>query len=118
MYLGDKAPSLDDLPDTYRCIYCEALLENQDDDMCDECATPSVLEIELCTDCLYVNANGWKEEETGRPLPDPEPMSLLTRYLVSENEECSGEAHFGKYPCDGCGTKLFGSRYCCVAVLR
>lgn len=69
--------------------------------------------VSLCSDCVYFDEYGWDAGHTGRPLPDPVPMSLLAGKTVSEDErthECEG--HFAYSPCDGCGEKLAGQRYC------
>lgn len=77
--------------------------------------------VSLCTDCTHFAANGWDERMTGRPLPDPAPMSLLPHVLVSghahlfdadRDEYMDCEGHVSKYPCHGCGSTLTGVRYC------
>lgn len=64
-----------------------------------------------------MDANGWEEDLIGRPLPDPEPMSMLYGWLISPDESdhiCEG--HFSRYSCDGCGTHLAGNRYCYIGI--
>lgn len=73
--------------------------------------------VSLCGDCIYTDANGWNEEQTGQPLPDPKPMRLLDGWDIGPDDtdhECEG--HFSWSPCDGCGQTLGGTRYCYTAV--
>lgn len=66
------------------------------------------MKVSLCSDCIYMDANGWDEE-----MPEPAPMSLLDGWLISPDDtdhECEG--YFSRYPCDGCGDGLGGTRYC------
>lgn len=75
------------------------------------------MSVSLCGDCITLDANGWDEAMIGRPLPDPEPMSLLRGWLISPDEsdhDCEG--HFSWSPCEGCGCTLGGDRYCYVAI--
>jgi hypothetical protein len=76
------------------------------------------IEVEVCPDCLMFNANGWDEELYGRPLPAPEPMWLLKDFIMSslQSEEGECEGHFSISPCDGCGERLAGQRFCAIAV--
>jgi hypothetical protein len=78
---------------------------------------PEYSRADICPDCLYTDANGWSERETGRPLPEPAPLSLLEGYLIGpdcDNLEDADEAlepHFSRWSCDGCGSSLAGDRY-------
>lgn len=75
------------------------------------------MKIEICADCIYTDANGWNEEQTGRPFPVPAPLGLLNGALIGPDESdhiCEG--HFSWSPCDGCGCDLGGTRYCYEAV--
>ena len=74
------------------------------------------IELSLCGDCIYTDANGWDEELAG-PLPDPAPMSLLEGWLISPNDtDHMCEGHFSWSPCDGCGNRDGGTRYCYTAI--
>jgi len=64
----------------------------------------------VCPDCLYASANGW-DENTGRDLPDPAPLSNLPAGAILSTDEENLDAHFSSYPCDGCGSRLGGDRY-------
>ena len=65
--------------------------------------------ISLCTDCVTTDANGWEEELIGRPIPTPAPLSLLTPNSLIEMVDSN--AHFSWNRCDGCGSRLGGSRW-------
>ena len=68
-------------------------------------------ELSLCADCIYMDANGTLPDDAE---PDAQPLTKLVGWLISPNETdhiCEG--HFG-YGCDGCDTRLAGSRYCYV----
>lgn len=75
--------------------------------------------LELCEDCYYTAHVGWDESMTGRPLPEPAPLNLvpdnaLVGYAVTDPATGEhSEAHYGKYPCEGCGSALEGNRYEC-----
>lgn len=83
-------------------------------------------ELSLCGDCVYMDANGWHEDETGRPLPDPVPLSRLegishigprTCPACECPEECDvSEGYFSWSACDGCGCTLGGTRYDYIGV--
>lgn len=80
--------------------------------MTDEIFTP-LTELSLCADCIYWDAYGSLPDDAE---PDVEPMSRLKGWHIGPNETdhiCEG--HFG-YGCDGCDTRLGGSRYCCVGL--
>ena len=78
-----------------------------------------MIKLELCEDCIYTDANGWDEDQTGRPLPDPIPLGLLNGALINPDEsEHICEGHFSWSPCDGCGCDLGGTRYCYEMVTR
>jgi hypothetical protein len=72
--------------------------------------------VSLCGDCVYTDANGWDESQTGEPLPTPVPLSLIDDGdLIGPDENdhiCEG--HFSWTPCDGCGNTLGGNRYCYI----
>jgi hypothetical protein len=78
-------------------------------------------EVALCGDCIYMDANGWDEHETGEPLPVPTPLSLLPRGVLigvkacgdGDGCECRYDPHFASTPCRGCGNSLAGDRYDC-----
>lgn len=78
---------------------------------------PEYTRADICPDCLYTDANGWNEEHTGRPLPDPAPLSLLAGYLIGpdcddlEDMDKALEPSFSWSPCQGCGCTLGGDRY-------
>lgn len=72
------------------------------------------LEIEICADCLYTYANGWDERTTGRPLPDPAPLSHLDVFLIGWDVDV--EPHFSWQECEGCGCTLGGDRYAVTIV--
>ena len=74
------------------------------------------IDVALCGDCIYTDANGWDEKQTGQPLPTPEPMSLLRGYLIAPTTAYDCEGHFSRTPCQGCGQTLAGIRYCYIAV--
>ena len=82
----------------------------------------------VCADCLYTDANGWDESETGEPMPTPRPLCLLPDgaslgpALCRDNcegwqfgtcAECEAiaEGHFSWNACRGCGGTLGGTRY-------
>ena len=65
--------------------------------------------VDICADCLYTEANGWCERDTGRPLPDPVPLSHLDGYLIGWSADL--EPHFSWRDCEGCGNTLGGDRY-------
>jgi len=72
-------------------------------------------ELELCGDCIYMDANGWDVEITDGPLPENVPMSLLEGWIISPNDtDHMCEGHFSWSPCQGCGDPLGGSRYCYI----
>lgn len=72
----------------------------------------------LCSDCVYMAANGWDEAMTGRPLPDPVPLCRVPDdALIGGCVEDDCEGYFSWAPCDGCGGELGGSR-CDVTVVR
>ena len=77
------------------------------------------LEIDICADCLYTDANGWDERTTGRPLPDPAPLSHLDGFLIGGYQSDGNgylEPSFSWSPCDGCGCTLGGDRYAVTIV--
>lgn len=82
--------------------------------------TERVYRIALCRDCVYTDANGWDERETGHPLPEPAPLSMLNvlePVLLGsgwDGHECEG--FYSTSPCDGCGDRLAGTRYCYTAI--
>lgn len=66
----------------------------------------------ICSDCLYMSANGWGEE-VGRELPDPAPLSNLPRGAVvsaDADEDGNYKQHFSNSPCQGCGSTDAGGR--------
>lgn len=65
----------------------------------------TVEKLEVCTDC-YMAAAGYGVEDGY--TPDREPLSLVGYEVVVPTHE--GDAHYGKFPCDGCGTRLEGNR--------
>lgn len=70
-----------------------------------------VTELSLCADCIYWDAYGRLADDAD---PDAQPMTRLDGWLISPNETdhiCEG--HFG-YGCDGCDTRLGGTRYCYI----
>ena len=84
-------------------------------------------DLTVCGDCIYADANGWDEHETGRETPDPAPLALVNGLVfgeapcpthIEEHEECQcmSEPHFSHSPCDGCGNTYAGDRYDIVAV--
>ena len=82
--------------------------------------------VDICSDCLVMDANGWEEELIGRPLPDPAPMGLLNGYVLGTDcddmddmdaVDLANESHFSWADCDGCGN-LAGDRYRMRAVLK
>lgn len=74
------------------------------------------LTLELCSDCVYMAANGWDVNQTGRWLPVPAPLSLIgADALVGSSED--GDPHFSWSPCEGCGCTLGGDRYTVPVVL-
>lgn len=87
--------------------------------VCPDCGismeTPDVYkvdtELSLCGDCIWTDAYGHVPDGYAG---DALPMSRLRGWLISPNETdhiCEG--HFG-YGCDGCDTRLGGTRYCYV----
>lgn len=72
------------------------------------------LEIDICPDCLYTDANGWDEYNTGRPLPHPAPLNRLDGFLIGYGPNL--EPSFSWQPCDGCGSTLGGDRYAVTIV--
>ena len=75
---------------------------------------------DICADCLYMDANGWREREIGRPLPDPVPLNRLKGYLIGPDVDsledvdavnAAQEPSFSWSPCQGCGSTLGGDRY-------
>lgn len=83
--------------------------------------------VNICSDCLVMDHNGWEEELIGRPLPDPTPMSLLNGYVLGTDcddmddahaVDLANESHFSWTDCDGCGSSLGGDRYRMRAVLK
>lgn len=75
--------------------------------------------LDLCGDCYYTAHVGWDMTMTGRPLPEPAPLSLvpdnaLVGYPVTDPATgMHSEAHYGKRPCEGCGITLEGDRFTC-----
>lgn len=72
------------------------------------------IDIKLCTDCVFADANG----------PDPEMHADWTGFLpewdgwgfIAQTERYGDyneirEPHFGKAPCDGCGSHFAGDRW-------
>lgn len=72
--------------------------------------------IDICSDCMYADAYGI--DEILDPIdPEVTPLSRLdddTLIGPVIDHECEG--HFSKSPCDGCGTRLHGTRYCYEAI--
>lgn len=66
-------------------------------------------DVSVCADCIYTAANSWDERETGRPLPDPVPLSLLEASDVLTSDD--NEPHFRTSPCQACGQPLAGDRF-------
>lgn len=63
-------------------------------------------EFTVCVDC-YMAAAGYTPEETGY-TPDSEPLSRIDfQVIVPEHE---GDPHYGKFPCEGCDSRLEGNR--------
>lgn len=81
----------------------------------DDVYSVDTIELSLCADCIYMDANGTLPDDAD---PDAAPLTKLDGWLISPNETdhiCEG--HFG-YGCDGCDTRLGGTRYCYVGVQR
>ena len=68
----------------------------------------------ICPDCLYTDANGWDEYNTGRPLPHPAPLNRLDGFLIGHGPDL--EPSYSWQPCDGCGSTLGGDRYAVTIV--
>lgn len=79
-------------------------------------------EIDVCTACVIVAANGWDEAMQGEPLPMPEPLSKWPGFIVTSDDRAHKgrpcEGHFSHFACEGCGQRDAGMRYCYVAVKR
>lgn len=68
-------------------------------------------EIYICLDCLKVGENISPDRErsadTGNPF-----MGLLSPYVAFKSSDCD-EGRNSNYPCEGCGTQIFGLRFYC-----
>jgi hypothetical protein len=81
-------------------------------------------DIRVCSDCLYVDANGLDEnigDEWLGLLPewveDRWLWGTLGHRFYSDDDELDDcEGHFSHDACHGCGTSLGGDRYCVRAV--
>jgi hypothetical protein len=60
----------------------------------------------VCTDC-YMAAAGYTPEELGY-TPESEPLTRIEFQVVVPDHD--GDPHYGKYPCEGCGSRLEGNR--------
>lgn len=77
------------------------------------------MEIRLCIDCVFADANGaGTAEHDGGPsadwtgfLPEWDGWGFVGKvYRVGDDIEIA-EPHFGRSPCDGCGSGLGGDRW-------
>ena len=68
------------------------------------------MSVNICTDCVIFNENGWEEELIGHPIPDPAPMCLLTGGIYGSVSDAD-LGSFSWHRCDGCGSTLGGLRY-------
>ena len=66
----------------------------------------TITKFTVCTDC-YMTAAGYSEEELGY-TPESEPLSQIDFQVIVPDHD--GDAHCGKHPCEGCGTRYHGSR--------
>jgi hypothetical protein len=66
--------------------------------------------IGICTDCLYLLANGEGTEDVAEALAKRWPVGTITLGSIDEEEDDS-EGWFSWQPCDGCGSTLGGDRY-------
>ena len=122
----DRPAMIEPCPDdcgieTCHAVYCSKCLEQLAPYDCEETPAPvDYTRADICPDCLYTDANGWNEDHTGRPLPDPAPLSLLAGYLIGpdcdnledpDTLDAAYEPAFRWSPCEGCGSTLGGDRY-------
>ena len=66
-------------------------------------------EIEFCEDC-YLTFHGVLEGD----IPEPAPLNRITANMTIDDMSIndSGDGYsFGKSPCDGCGSGLYGNRF-------
>lgn len=76
--------------------------------------------VELCDDCVYLDANGWDEGNAEWPEGYtgflPEWDGFVFGPMLLDEELGFVEPSFSWSPCDGCGTMLGGMRHQYVAV--
>lgn len=75
--------------------------------------TPEPMELSLCVDCAYLDANGLPNILS---TPDCEPLSLLDGIDIGPTDQHCCEGHFSWSPCEGCGSRLGGLRFCYVGI--
>lgn len=66
--------------------------------------------LDICPDCLYMAANGWNEQWTGRPVPDPVPLGHVPASALIGSAS-NDDPFFSWSACEGCGDVLGGDRY-------
>lgn len=78
------------------------------------------IEVALCVDCVYVDANGYDSEAVADHwtgfLDEWDGYLFGSRVDLDTGEPCEG--HFSSSPCDGCGTTLGGERFDYLALLK
>lgn len=76
------------------------------------------MEIQLCIDCVYADANGPDPEmHADWPgfLPEWHGWGFISKVERFGDEYEIAEPHFGRSPCHGCGSGLAGDRWDYVA---
>ena len=71
-------------------------------------------DIALCTDCVFADANGPDPEmhaDWSGFLPEWDGWGFLAKFERYGHDILWPEPHFGKAPCDGCGSGLAGDRW-------
>ena len=68
-------------------------------------------EATLCTDCYLVGHHAFEDDLSKFNEFGIEYMSVLFPYFSISVAEDYDIEDFGKYPCDGCETRLHGARY-------
>jgi len=75
----------------------------------------SMVQVCLCVDCVYVDANGY-DDSVSKDWPGfLEEWDGWLFGRIDADEYTDGE-HFSTAACDGCGSGLAGSRYDYLAV--
>lgn len=78
--------------------------------------TPIPISVDLCAECVFVNANGANDLHELSSWTGFLPEWQLTMFADRPCADGDCEGHFSWSPCGGCGSGLGGMRFCYYAV--